>query len=343
MAADLAPAGRAFIEARAAWDVTLDGQSLVEQLAPRLISLSLSEKRGEEADELQITVHDHDGKFAPPAQGSRLRVSLGWAAGSAVTPGLVDKGEFLIDEVTWSGPPDVVTITARSADLQGTFRTRKGKIWRETTIGEIVSAIAGEHKLAARCHPDLAGEAIAAAEQNNKSDMAFLRDLARRYDATATVKAGALIFAPIGAETTPTGRTLPSLEISRGSCSRYSWRRAGRDKAEEGAEAQWHDTAAGKRQTVTVGEGKRRRLKRVYGSEADARAAASSEAKRLARDSASLELELALGDPRIAPGMRISASGFRAHVDGAGWLVASCSHTMGRSGLKSSITLEIAG
>lgn len=342
MAQDPATDGRAFIEARAAWDVTLDGESLVKELEPRLLSLSLSETRGEKADELQITVHDHDGLAEPPPQGSRLRVSLGWQAGSEVTPGLVDKGEFLVDEVKWNGPPDVVTITARSADLKGSFRTRKNHIWKGETIGAIVSSIARDHELEARCHADLAGILIEAREQANKSDMAFLRDLARVHDAIATVKGGALIFAPIGATTTATGAQIPSLTISRTVCSSYSWGRASRDKAEKGASAQWTDTESAKRKTVEIGAEPRRRLKRIYGSEAEARAAASAEANRLDRASASLDLELALGDPRISPNNTITAEGFRAHVDAQKWLVDKVTHRMDRAGLKSSITLESA-
>lgn len=335
-------AGSTYSQAKAAWKVTLDGEDLTAKLAPRLISLRLSEKNGEEADELEIILHDADGKVAIPPEGAVLRVQLGWERGSAVTPGLVDKGSFTVDEVAWDGPPDRLSIRARSADLKDSFCTRRNKTWKDTTIGAIVDDIAVRHSLTPRCHADLSGKAIPAAEQGNKSDVQFLRDLARRYDATATVKAGTLIFAPISAATTATGATIPTSTISRQQCSNHSWRRAAREKAQDGVEAQWHDKDGATRKTVSTGGKNRKRLKKVYSSEADAKAAAVAESKRLKRAAANLELTLAYGDPRLAPGMKISVLGFKADIDGIRWLITSAEHDMGDRGLSTRVSLEVA-
>lgn len=332
-----------YIEPRAAWKVTLAGEDLTVKMSPRLISLRLSERRGEEADELEIVLHDTDGSVAPPPEGAVLAVALGWDRGTGVTPGLIDKGTFTVDEVSWDGPPDKVTIRARSADLKADFRTRKNKVWKDTTLGAVLDEIAGNHGLAARCHPDLSARAITAAEQGNKSDMQFLRDLGRRYDATATVKGGALIFSPIGAATTATGAVLPGAVIPRTDCSSASWKRAAREKAQDGAEAQYHDPDAAERKTVKKGGSNPRRLKRVYASEGDASAAATSETGRLKRAAASLDLTLALGNPALSPGMKITATGFKREIDAVTWLIASADHSMGAGGLKTSLQLEVAG
>ena len=165
-------AGQAYVQAHAAWRVSLDGADLTDRFAPRLLSLRLSEKRGEEADELSIEVHDHDGQLVLPPEGAVLDVEVGWQRGTEVTAGLVPKGKFRVDEIEWGGPPDVVRISARSADFADSFRTRRSKIWRDTTLGAIVAAIAGNNALAPACHGDLAGRAVTTAEQHNKSDMA---------------------------------------------------------------------------------------------------------------------------------------------------------------------------
>ncbi len=330
----------AYIQPKAAWKVTLDGRDLTEKLAPRLISLRLSERRGEEADELEIVLHDSDGKAAIPPEGAVLRVLLGWERGSDVTVGLVDKGSFTVDEVTWGGPPDRLTIRARSADLKESFRTRRNKAWIATTIGAVVTEIAARHGLIARCHADLLQTAIAAAEQSNKSDMQFLRDLARRHDATATVKAGTLIFAPIEAATTATGATLPTATITRRQCSSYAWHRASRENAQDGVEAQWHDKDNATRKTATTGGTNRKRLKKIYATEADAKAAARAEAGRLKRATADLDLTLALGEPRLSPSMQIAASGFKAEIALQSWLVSSTTHRMDDRGLTTRASLE---
>ena len=68
---------QAYVQPRAAWSAMLDGKDLADKLAPRLISLRLTEKRGESSDELEIVLHDHDGKLALPKEGARLTIGLG--------------------------------------------------------------------------------------------------------------------------------------------------------------------------------------------------------------------------------------------------------------------------
>ncbi len=331
-----------YVQPKAAWRVTVNGQDVTDTFAPILVSLSLSEKDGEEADQLQIVLDDSKGNVAIPPEGATLQVWLGWERGSDVTTGLIYKGAFKADEAGWSGAPDHITLTARSADLAQSFRTRRNRTWKDGTIGDIVGVIATEHSLDPRCHPDLAAIAITVAEQGNKSDMQFLRDLARRHDASAVVKAGSLIFAPKGAATTATGNAIPEAILLRTRCSQIDWKRAAREKAQDGAEAQWHDKHQAKRKTHTTGGTNRKRLKKVYGSEGDAKHAAQAETKRLKRAAASLSATLAYGNPLLSPGMKITASGFKDVIDQTRWLIASAEHTMDAGGLKTRIEMEVA-
>lgn len=339
----LPSAPSSYVQAKAGWQVTLDGADLTAKLAPMLVSLRLSEKDGEEADQLEIVLDDSQGRVAIPPEGAVLKVWLGWERGTEITTGLVYKGAFKVDEAGWSGPPDRITLTARSADLAESFRTRRNRTWKDGTIGDIVGVIATEHGLDPRCHADLAARAITVAEQGNKSDMQFLRDLARRHDASAVVKAGCLIFAPKGAATTATGNAIPEAVLVRTRCNQIDWRRAAREKAQDGAEAQWHDPAEAKRKTHNTGGTNRKRLKKVYGSESDAKAASEAETNRLKRAAASLSATLALGNPLLTPGMQITATGFKDVIDQTRWLIATAEHTMDASGLKTRIEMEVAG
>lgn len=53
-------------------DLILGGQEL------RLVSIELTDNRGMEADQLDITLSDHDGLLAIPPRGATLRLWLGW-------------------------------------------------------------------------------------------------------------------------------------------------------------------------------------------------------------------------------------------------------------------------
>lgn len=335
--------GAAYVQPKAAWRVTLDGKDLTAVLRPLLISLKLDEATDEKADKLEITIRD-DGTVALPAEGAVLTVSLGWERGTGVAVGLVPKGTFKVDDVTWEGPPDRICISAHSADFVGSFRKRKNKGWHGKTLGAIVGEMASANGLTAKCHADLIDTVVNSAEQANKSDMQFLRDLGRRYDAVATIKGGILIFAPKNATKTVNGQTIPTLTITRKDGDRASYKRSAREGEHDGAEAQYFDQGSAKRVTVGHGGSNRRRMKRVYASHADASAAANAQANRQARKKASFSITLALGDARLSAGGKASVSGFKSEIDAKKWLIGSVTHNMnGSDGFKTDVELQVAG
>ncbi|PKP92250.1 MAG: late control protein [Alphaproteobacteria bacterium HGW-Alphaproteobacteria-16] len=318
-----------------------DGADLTDKVNPRLLELTLSEKRGGEADELSITLHNHDGQLIAPEKGRVLALQLGWQSGDDVPVGLVDKGRFKVDEVEESGPPDIVILRARSADFTGDYRKRRTQSWRATTLDALIDRIAARNGLSARVHPALAGKAIVAIEQHNKSDMAFVKDLGSRYDALATWKDRKLIFMPVGSTTTASGRTIPTTTIRRTDGWTWNFGHAERDEV-DGAEAQWHDGAAGRRRTVKRGGKNRKRLKRVYASEAEATQAAEAAASRGRRGARTFSYDLALALPALQPNGRVTLTGWNPRIDGLAWLVESVETTMGKDGLKQQLTLESA-
>jgi phage protein D len=318
-----------------------DGTDLTDKVNPRLIDLTLTEKRGEEADTLEVTIHNHDRAVSPPKKGAILNLSLGWKSGDDVTTGLVGKGRFKVDEVGRGGPPDRISMRARAADLDGEYRTRKDGIWKDTTLGAILTEIAGRHGLSPRIHPDLAGKPVAAIEQKAKSDMAFVRDLGRRYDAVAAPKGGALVFMPIGATTTAGGQPIAETALTREEGWAWEFTTASREDY-GGAQASWRDVDAGRNRTVKVGDGKRKRLKKVYASEADARAAAQGEASKRKRGTFKFTYDLALGDPQLMPNCRVFLKGWDSEIDRIKWLVDEAVHKLSSGGLTTSLTLESA-
>ncbi|WP_343611096.1 contractile injection system protein, VgrG/Pvc8 family [Novosphingobium sp.] len=336
-----------YVNPKPAWKVTLGNKDLTEKMAPRIISLTLVEDTGEKADRLEICLSDHDGKLAMPKKGALLAVSLGWERGTGVKVGLVSKGTFKVDGIGWGGgvsqESDTITISARSADLAGSFRKRKNKSHHGQTLGQIVAAVAAANGLTAKCHPDLASVVVTSAEQAHKSDMQFLRDLGRRYDAAATVKAGRLIFSPHSAKTTAGGKTLPTLTITRQMGGRPEYEESSRDSGQNGAEAQYFDQSTGKRVVVGAGGSTRKRLKRIYSSKADAAAAAGSESNRLARRGGRLKFTLSYGDPAVAAGARAKVSGFKAEIDAKAWRMVNVQHNMSKDGYTTDLDMELAG
>jgi phage protein D len=324
--------------------ITIGGEDITPKVRPRLVSLRISEKRGGEADQLDLVLDDADGKLALPKKGALIRVRLGWAQGADVRPGLVDKGSFKVDEVEWGGEPDKITIRGRSADLTDKFRVRQERSWRDTTLGAIVREIAGANGLEPKIDAKLAAITISVLAQHNESDMALLRRLGRQHDAVATVKDGKLIFSPIGKGATASGRALPGLTIKRSDGSGPSYRELDRGGS-AGVEARWHDQGTGTRKTVKAGggTGKPRRLRRVFHSEADARAAANAANGRTKRGAAEFGFTLAYGRADIYPERAVTLSGFKPEADAKTWLIAELTHELDKQGYRNTLKLETKG
>ena len=330
----------AYVANVAAFRVTLDGADLTARFAPRLLSLTLTEKRGDEADQLDVVLDDSDGRMALPRPGARLHVALGWARGSDVRIGLVDKGSFVVDEIAHDGPPDRITIRARAADFTAATRERREGSWRATTIGAIVTDVARRQALVPGIAPALAAIAVPYLAQSREGDLALLRRLGREHDAVATVKAGHLIFARIGAGITAAGRAIPPATFRRRDGDAHSYTIEKREEA-TGVTASWHDKGEAKKQSVTAGTGKTRKLARVYPTEAAATRAASAELGRSARAPRKLTLAPALGRPDLHPEQRLRVAGFKPEIDSTAWLIAEVTHTLdGTGGLGTTLQLE---
>ena len=57
--------------------LTVDGRNITPQIEARLISLTLTESRGDEADQLDIELDDADGNLQLPPKGAEIALLLG--------------------------------------------------------------------------------------------------------------------------------------------------------------------------------------------------------------------------------------------------------------------------
>lgn len=325
--------GTLFDEAMQLLDITA-------KVRPRLISLGLTEKRGEEADQLDLVLDDTRGDLELPPTGATLQLQIGWKQGSDVTPGLVDKGRFIVDEVSHDGPPDRITIKARAADFASDSKTRREKAYHDTTLGAIVAEVAARMRVKPRCAEALAAIAIRTKVQSRESDLAFLRRLGREHGAVAKVAGGALILSPIGAGVTPSGKTLPTLTIRRRNGDSHQFTRQKRDDV-PGVQATWHDRDTGKRLTFTAGKvDGAKKLARVYATETEAQTAANTALGKAGREPVSLSLTLALGRPDVTPEQKATVRGYKAAIDAMDWLVTEIAHTISDRGFTTKLTFE---
>lgn len=343
-------------------------KDVTNRFAGRLISLTLTDNRGFEADQLDIELDDADGILALPDKGTTLSLGIGWQ-----DTGVVDKGQYKVDELEHSGPPDRLTIRARSVDLASGMTSRKERSFRGQTIGAIVGGIASKNALAAVVAPTLLGLVIDHIDQTGESDANFLTRLAKDHDAIATVKAGKLLFIKTGDAKSATGIKLPTVEITRASGDTHSFLIADRENY-NGVKAYYQDARRAVKGEVVIdasnavkvvtkpAPAKKRKkgqkktvadvmanpnpdnvkvLRHTYASKTNAERAARAEWQRIQRGVASFRMTLARGRPELFPELPAVVRGWKPQIDSTRWIITRVTHNLSDHGYTTTLELEI--
>ncbi|SDE45890.1 contractile injection system protein, VgrG/Pvc8 family [Rhodospira trueperi] len=311
-----------------AWRITADTVDVTAAIAAGLVSLKITDKPGLESDELELTVADPDGALALPRRGVRLSAAIGWRDGP-----MVYRSTYRVDEVRHRGPPDVVIVKARAADLTGGLRAHRDLSYDDTTLGAVLQAVAARHGLIPAIAPDLAALPIPHLDQATESDVNLISRLARQVDAIGTIKDGRLVFTPRGSGRTAAGATLPAIRVARAETVSHAFGIQDREGETTGVRAVWRDhDAAEDRAELAGAPGTVTTLRRLYPSQAEARAAARAALTDQARGQRDLRLRLALGRPEVIAGQPLAVSGFRSEIDGVQWVVETVQHELDASG-----------
>ena len=352
-------------------ELTIDGRRFGTQAMSRIISISLTDKRGFEADELTIELDDHDGTIAIPKTGSKITLKLGYAE-----TGLVEKGEYLVSEFTASGSPDRLSITARAADLAEALAEQVEKSWHKQTLYQIIETIAKKHKYDYLISKDYQNTKIEHIDQTNESDASFMSRLAEQYDAIATVKNGKLLFIPAGESQTASGQPILPTTITRASGDSHNFTYSSTNSY-QAVRAYYTDKKTGQKKEVIVNkdnaypnkkttqqtktvkgktfkakkkendnqkvntEGQKiKTLRHLYATESGAWSGARGAFKKIQRGVAEFSITLAVGRPDLYPETPAVVKGFKPEIDAEAWLITEVSHKIDSGGYTASIQFE---
>jgi phage protein D len=356
------------------FSLSLQEKDITQNIRKRLITLSLTDNRGFEADQLDIELDDSDGLMVMPQRNAVLSLSLGWN-GVALTP----KGLFTVDEIEHRGAPDTLTIRARSADFRGSLNTRRDESYHDTTLSHIVQKVAARNQLKATLAAGLGTIKVSHIDQTQETDAAFLTRLASLNGAVAVVKNGSLLFMRPGNGTTVNGKPLPVFTLTRQDGDQHSFSIADRD-AYTGVTASWLNTKKPKPQKVKLQRKPKEQhlralqhpnakpaaskkpgkpmeekkgeylvgaednvyvIPKVYANKATAMRAAQAKWEKLQRGAAEFSLSLAMGRANITPETPVRVSGFKAVIDSQDWIVSKVTHNLSNSGFTTTLDFEV--
>ncbi|HBN2260543.1 phage late control D family protein [Escherichia coli] len=354
-----------------AFMLTINSKDITGNISERLKSLTLTDNRGFEADQLDIELDDADGLVELPIRGAVLTLFLGWKGFA-----LVGKGSFTVDEVEHRGAPDTVTVRARSADFRGSLNSRREESWHDTTLGGVVEAIAARNKLGSSVAPELANIPLPHVDQSQESDVKFLTRLAERNGGEVSVKAGKLLVLKAGRGVTASGKAIPLVTISRSDGDRHQFSIADRG-AYTGVTAKWLHTKDPKPQAQKVKLRRKEKEKKngavahpkaktpakepearegeymageadnvfalttIFASKAQAMRAAHAKWDKLQRGVAEFSISLAMGRADLYPETPVRVTGFKRVIDEQSWIITKVTHSLSNGGFTTSLELEV--
>ena len=317
--------------------ITANNKPLNALISSRIISVTVTDNRANEADELSIVLDDSDGALELPKRGVKLNCKMGYLGED-----IHDKGDFVVDETEWSGTPDLITVKASSANFKSKIKEAKSKSYHRKKFGEIASEVAKNHELTLVMTNDLKAINLAHVDQTNESDLNLLQRLAKQNGAEMAVKKNRLLIFKAGSAKTASGKNLPAITLTRNDGDQFRYSEQDRESDHTGVSASYQDTGKAKREKAVSGEkGKVKHLKGTFANKEEAERASKAKMAEIKRQMAKFSITTAYGIPEISTESPVKLNGFKAEVDKLKWIVEKATHSYAKSGgLTTQLDLE---
>lgn len=322
---------------KALFRVVADGSDITAKIADRFMGLTVSDASGKDCDTMALTLDNRDDKLRFPSTGAKLQVWMG------LEGRLMNKGLYIIDEITEGLDDGVIEVSGKAADMTGDIKSQKTRTWEgPLTLEALANHIAGEHGYTPQIHTDCGCIKLGHLNQKAESDMNLLTRLCNSNGALMKLGNGILIIVPREAAETATGEPIPLVVIDDPSES------SGRVTIQEresyaAVQACYFDAALQQLVNIIVQaegkEGPTLELKGRCKSSDEATATAKSKLDDLARGRAKMNLTRPLTPEIISPG-KVLVVGHRQSANGE-WFVEAVEHYVGPDSV-SSTTLRLS-
>ena len=196
--------------------IEYENKDITASIAPCVLSVVYSDFEHGQSDEVEILLEDKNHLWKSgwyPVKGDSVSLSIGYESEK-----LLNCGSFEIDEMEFASPPDTITLKALAANIKKALRQNNSVAYENKTLFQIAQKIAAKHNLS------LVGNVrdikIKRITQNQKRDLAFLKDLAEEYGYIFKISDNKLTFY----ETAKLKTQNPALIINRKDILSYSLR-----------------------------------------------------------------------------------------------------------------------
>lgn len=178
--------------------IVYQGKDISKDISEFLLSVDYSDNTSDESDEVSFTVEDSEGLWRTdwmPNKGDKLTMSIGY------DHEMMDCGTFTVDEIEFSGAPDVISIRGLAASVASPVRTKTSKAYEKQTLRQIADEIAkkyGYQVIDNNSDKSALDEIqIERITQSRESDLAFLKRVAEDYGIMFSLRDTNLVFTSV--------------------------------------------------------------------------------------------------------------------------------------------------
>ena len=263
--------------------VHINGDDKTALMTDRLLSVTLTDNAGIDADSLHLTLDDRAPHIKLPPIEAALKLWLNQ----------VYMGYYHVTELETDDKAGTLAITATGARFTGPIKAPREASYDNLTLGELAAGIAQRHGHPLNINEGLAATALGHIDQRAESDLALLTRLTRPLDAIAKLNDNRLIIVPKDAATSASGQTQPALTLdARTEGVFIQGTIKGRARVSQ-VKAHWQSAEMPHKQAVIAGEtGQTYTLRETYSTEAQAEAAAKAKRAELQRAEVAITITL---------------------------------------------------
>lgn len=175
---------------RPRFTVSFAGKDITADVTQDIISLEYSDYIDGQSDEISIELFNKDRKWCSvwyPEKGDNLQVGIGYENGDFVNYPVCE-----LDTLEYAFMPDTVRLRGLTTGVSKSVRTRKGKLYTNTTLADIAREVAKRNKLAVT--GTIVSIKIDKVSQYNERDLEFLLRLSKLYNHTFKIVGTKLVF-----------------------------------------------------------------------------------------------------------------------------------------------------